>query len=442
MFTHTDRRSAYKVPPTTITDNLVSQEARREKALEEQRRRRAQKIDSSRQLDAFAHLSLGTSDDEGDEDIDEEPQVIREGIANYAPLAGTSDVSCTHVVPKADDGTHPKRKRSKNKRKRAKKHSKWANKCMYAELLEMKEEPSLWNDHSNDVDDGLPSDIERSWVALAPVPTGKRCLAITHQSTSGVIGISPNTTLRSRLLGKMLLPRFPSSLPPLTVLDCILDANWRTNGILHVLDVIKWKGQDIADCETPFRFWWRDTRLAELPKFAPPSGVFSFTGSTETQQSAPQPSPYNFQYPTSFIPIPYHTDTTLPMLHSCIVPLARSAREIFVDIPTSTPFQFLPSSDSAMSIDSGADHSGLTAVPAHISSDGLLLYVSHASYEEGINPLSCWIPIRPVTIPGEQEVDDTERERNGPLDLFQRLVHRRLARVQQGSNLHSDGMVM
>lgn len=134
-------------------------------------------------------MSLGTSDDEGDEDIDEEPQVIREGIANYAPLAGTSDVSCTHVVPKADDGTHPKRKRSKNKRKRAKKHSKWANKCMYAELLEMKEEPSLWNDHSNDVDDGLPSDIERSWVALAPVPTGKRCLAITHQSTSGVIGI-------------------------------------------------------------------------------------------------------------------------------------------------------------------------------------------------------------------------------------------------------------
>lgn len=52
----------------------------------------------------------------------------------------------------------------------------------------------------------------------------------------------------------MLLPRFPSSLPPLTILDCILDVDWRTNGILHVLDVLKWKGQDVADCETPFRF--------------------------------------------------------------------------------------------------------------------------------------------------------------------------------------------
>jgi hypothetical protein len=47
---------------------------------------------------------------------------------------------------------------------------------------------------------------------------------------------------------------FPSTLPPHTVVDCILDENWRENGILHVLDVIKWKGQDIADCETPFRF--------------------------------------------------------------------------------------------------------------------------------------------------------------------------------------------
>ena len=46
---------------------------------------------------------------------------------------------------------------------------------------------------------------------------------------------------------------FPSSLPPQTVLDCILDDNWRDNGILHVLDVISWKGQDLADCETPFR---------------------------------------------------------------------------------------------------------------------------------------------------------------------------------------------
>ena len=63
----------------------------------------------------------------------------------------------------------------------------------------------------------------------------------------------PNTTLRSRVLGKPLMARFPSPLPSDTVLDCILDQNWRENGILHVLDVIKWKGQDISDCESSFR---------------------------------------------------------------------------------------------------------------------------------------------------------------------------------------------
>lgn len=49
------------------------------------------------------------------------------------------------------------------------------------------------------------------------------------------------------------MARFPSPLPSDTVLDCILDQNWRENGILHVLDVIKWKGQDVADCESSFR---------------------------------------------------------------------------------------------------------------------------------------------------------------------------------------------
>jgi snurportin-1 len=80
------------------------------------------------------------------------------------------------------------KRRGKNRRKRAKaKASKWADKCMYAELLEMNEEAHLWDDQSGDVTDGLPRDLEAAWVAVAPVPAGKRCLAVTHQS-AGVIG--------------------------------------------------------------------------------------------------------------------------------------------------------------------------------------------------------------------------------------------------------------
>ncbi|KAG6334460.1 hypothetical protein ID866_4622 [Astraeus odoratus] len=232
MFAHVDRKTSFKAPPTVVTDRLVSQEARRAKALEEQKRRRAQKFDSARHLDAFAELSLGASDDDADDGADDEPEIT--------PMDHKQ---------KMEDSNQPNKKRGKKKRKRAKaKPSKWADKCMYAELLEMGDGTSIWADDAHEANDGLPSNLEHGWVAIAPVPVGKRCLAITHQSAAGVIGISPNTTLRSRMLGKMLLPRFPSSLPPMTVLDCILDANWKTNGIVHVLDVIKWKGQDIADC--------------------------------------------------------------------------------------------------------------------------------------------------------------------------------------------------
>lgn len=59
-------------------------------------------------------------------------------------------------------------------------------------------------------------------------------------------------SLRSRLKGNQIMT-FPSCLPAETVIDCILDENWANNGTLHILDVLKWKGQDVTDCEASFR---------------------------------------------------------------------------------------------------------------------------------------------------------------------------------------------
>ncbi|KAK0231077.1 hypothetical protein IW262DRAFT_1342075 [Armillaria fumosa] len=251
------RKISFKLPPTTITDKLHSQQARRSKALEEQKRRRAERIDASRQLDSFADLSLGLDDE--DEDEDDQPEVVREGVGTFATMLESEPQPIT-TAPSVASPPQTERTKKKNKRKRkarmkqqdrhqqqTEKHvesNEWADKCMYAELLEMNSEDP-WT-----ATDGLPDDLETGWVAVAPVPIGKRCLAISLNNN----GTAPNTMLRSRALGKPLMARFPSSLPPNTVLDCILDSNWRDNGILHVLDVIKWKGQDIGDCETPFRY--------------------------------------------------------------------------------------------------------------------------------------------------------------------------------------------
>ncbi len=215
--------------------------------------------------------------DDEDEDEDDQTEVVREGVGAFATMLESEPqpiTTATGVVsPPQSEQTKKKNKRKRKARtkqqdrhqQQTEKHvepNEWADKCMYAELLEMNSEDP-WT-----ATDGLPDDLETGWVAVAPVPVGKRCLAISLNNNGtgqfikflstvvliSIILIAPNTMLRSRALGKPLIARFPSSLPPNTVVDCILDSNWRDNGILHVLDVIKWKGQDISDCEIPFRY--------------------------------------------------------------------------------------------------------------------------------------------------------------------------------------------
>ncbi|KAF8880030.1 hypothetical protein BD779DRAFT_1676093 [Infundibulicybe gibba] len=397
-----ERKTGFKLPPSVTRDKLLSQETRRTKALEEQKRRRAEKFDSSRQLDLFADLNLGPSDD--DELSPTKEYSGATGLGAYVSMLDSStggDIDPTTIQqdPPIDQGAKRRPKKKRRARHRGDgpaKPSKWADKCMYAELLEMAAD-DVWDAPDGSTVDGLPDDLETGWLAVAPVPAGKRCLAVTHQS-SGVSGVVPNTTLRSRLLGKLLVPRFPTPLPPMTVLDCILDSNWRENGILHILDVVTWKGQDIADCETPFRFWWRDTRLAELAQSPPPS--LPLTGI----ETAPLPK-YHFSYPTTFIPIPYHADTTLATLSNYIIPEAQSTRIIEVSVPRSLT-QAPP--DGSMDIDASQSSIGtapLATFPASIPADGLLLYVSEASYEAGTSPLSSWIPIVGYT-DGHEPVKD------------------------------------
>ena len=63
---------------------------------------------------------------------------------------------------------------------------------MYAELLEMTD-TQMGDFAGNQHDDGIPADIETAWVAVAPVPLGKRCLAITH-APSGIAGLGTEHT--------------------------------------------------------------------------------------------------------------------------------------------------------------------------------------------------------------------------------------------------------
>ena len=175
--------------------------------------RRAERFDSTRQLDLFADLTLGPSDDERDEEdttaLADVPEIVREGIASFAPLLPPAVASTSAVaVPQANtsESIPPEqendvqtngKKRGKKKRKgkgrqsraaaQNQKPGKWADKCMYAELLEMSEDLEM-TEFDTGNNDGVPDDLEGGWVAVTPVPVGKRCLAITH-SAAGIAGI-------------------------------------------------------------------------------------------------------------------------------------------------------------------------------------------------------------------------------------------------------------
>ncbi|KAG8695842.1 hypothetical protein FRC08_007530 [Ceratobasidium sp. 394] len=298
--------------------------------------------------------------------------------SNATPSTSNGTLPPKQPKPKAVN-SKPKGKSKKSKQRKA---TKWADKCMYAELLEMRDTGDTWASG----DDGLPMDLEQEWVALAPVPKGKRCIAVSFApSVSGpdeaTNVLQANTALHSRVKGLAFM-RFPAPLPPDTVLDCILDDDVAQTGVLHVLDVIRWRGTDVADCEADFRFWFRDARLAELVPQPEPSRTA--TGSRP--------------YPHRFLGVPYYLPPlTYTLFLQSIIPAAR------------------PQGGST----DGANETDMDTGEGEIEvrkSDGILLYVKEAAYTSGETPLSCWVPAAPL---------DDAMDQEPPLQVFQRLISKR-----------------
>lgn len=118
-----------------------------------------------------------------------------------------------------------------------------------------------------------------------------------------------------------------------------------------------------------------------------------------------------FPYPMTFVPIPYHSDTSLPNLLSVVIPMARSPRTISIiprrpSPPSITEGEMQVDTHSILETGEGE----VQRVEVQAQSEGLLLYVSQATYEPGTSPLSTWVP--------------TQLEGVAVLDLFERCVHR------------------
>jgi snurportin-1 len=182
-----------------------------------------------------------------------------------------------------------------------------------------------------------------------------------------------------------------------------------------------------------FSFWFRDSRLAELPPMAPPLKNRNTQQISENANG--KPDAYRFPYPCTFLPIPYDTNTTLPHLLMHTIPLARSTRTLELNIPHISDYTVAPAVASASTV----PHTEFTfALPTPVTTpqplatefvsnpsqvgvraDGLLLYVAQATYEPGTSPLSSWIPI--ANYDGISEIGDGNKSSTaGRLELFER----------------------
>ncbi|KAG5334174.1 hypothetical protein C0989_004178 [Termitomyces sp. Mn162] len=135
-----------------------------------------------------------------------------------------------------------------------------------------------------------------------------------------------------------------------------------------------------------WRFWWRDARLGELPPTTLPQSHCPKSNDITT---------YTFPCPTTFLPVPYHIDTTLPSLLTHIVPSVRLPRSVGIVAP-SVPSQ-------GMDFDFCCSGQPTQTKEAIIQSDGLLLLLrrrmAHTGAEGRLELLPNVLSYSPLSIP-------------------------------------------
>lgn len=106
-----------------------------------------------------------------------------------------------------------------------------------------------------------------------------------------------------------------------------------------------------------------------------------------------------FLYPIKFLPVQFHQDLSYVSLLNTVIPLCRQGRQVEVHVPK-------PPDQDTMDVDQDG---GLQRASVKIRSDGILFYVSEASYEAGSSPLSVWVPLRDSKAVSGNSIEKFER---------------------------------
>jgi len=116
----------------------------------------------------------------------------------------------------------------------------------------------------------IPEDMESEWLVL-PIPVGKRSLLVASHSTTnsfskgGMLLNSFGSQLPNGSSGRRHEPQyllFDARHAGETMVDCIFSARFFA---YFALDLLMWRDYDVRDCDTEFRMWFLESKLAEIP---------------------------------------------------------------------------------------------------------------------------------------------------------------------------------
>eukprot|EP00095_Tigriopus_kingsejongensis_P000911 snap_masked-scaffold186_size273091-processed-gene-1.9 protein:Tk00911 transcript:snap_masked-scaffold186_size273091-processed-gene-1.9-mRNA-1 annotation:"PREDICTED: snurportin-1" len=107
----------------------------------------------------------------------------------------------------------------------------------------------------------VPADLDQAWLYVL-APEGRRNFVVAGHG---------RTTAYARNGAR--IAQFPSALPgghrrqrsgerAITLLDCLFSPRHRC---YYILDLMMWNGHPFYDCDTEFRFFWLEQKLAESP---------------------------------------------------------------------------------------------------------------------------------------------------------------------------------
>ncbi|EGG12117.1 uncharacterized protein MELLADRAFT_89372 [Melampsora larici-populina 98AG31] len=327
------RQASYK--QSISLDHHLNQAKRRLDALRDQRARRSDTLDRIRGIEDLVLSSDSEEQDERFQDADESQ-------IDFSTSSNLINQPCSGMCPSQHDLTTASKTETR-------KYRRFKNRCMRAELL--------------DLCNGLPDGFEEDWLMVGPVPKGQRCLVLTSQFSSSSKSCGPGKRLNTLILSRTkahVLGYFQTVVPLGCILDCIYSEDTR---VLWVLDVLKWKDQSFIDCESDFRFYWRDTRLQEL----------------EIQSLS---SPNRLLV----VPVPYVATCSKTGTLDLTSALLANNKET-----------------TTVTVWSSIDDS-LKKVEIPHEADGLLLCIKSATYESGDTVLAGWVPLLPNESEQENEV--------------------------------------